>query len=82
MINIQTIIVDILMLLILIIALTIVLVGCIGVLRVFIVSVFEYDFIKALKKRISKVNTKSKDDKCDLPKQMGLYRLNKENNNE
>ena len=44
--NIQTIIVDILMLLILITALMIVLVGCIGVLRVFIASVFEFDFIK------------------------------------
>ena len=76
MTNIQTIIVDILMLLILIIALSIVLVGCIGVLRVFIASVFEWDFIKAFKNK--KVNPKSKKDNNDLPiiytKQMGYYK--------
>ena len=74
--NIQTIIVDILMLLILITALMIVLVGCVGVLRVFIASVFEYDFIKAFKNK--KVNPKTKKDNNDLPiiysKPMGYYK--------
>ena len=47
--NVQTIIVSILSILIIIVAFTIVLVGSIGILRVVVMSVFEFDFIKWFK---------------------------------
>lgn len=68
--TIQTIIISILSILIIIVAFLIVLVGSIGVLRVVVLSVFEFDFIKWLKAR---VNTKKKNTNDDLPR---IYKLN------
>lgn len=65
---IQTIIISILSILIIIVAFMIVLVGSIGVLRVVVLSVFEFDFIKWLKTRTKKKNTND-----DLPR---IYKLN------
>lgn len=60
---IQTFVISVLSILIIIVAFLIVLVGSIGILRVVVVSVFEFDFIKWIKtKRKPKINFK------DLPK--------------
>lgn len=67
--TIQTIIISILSILIIIVAFMIVLVGSIGVLRVVIMSVFEFDFVKWYKTR---KKSKSKD-QDDLPR---IYKLN------
>lgn len=62
--TIQTIIISILSILIIIVAFLIVLVGSIGILRVVVVSVFEFDFVKWYQKRkgegkrLFKLNTK------------------------
>lgn len=68
---IQTIIISILSILIIIVAFMIVLVGSIGILRIVVASVFEFDFVKAYKNRKGKEPTKKKNDD-DLPR---IYKL-------
>lgn len=62
---IQTFVISILSILIIIVAFLIVLVGSIGILRIVVVSVFEFDFIKWIK---TKKKPKTKINFKDLPK--------------